>query len=450
MKLSIRFPLMLLLLVAPALTAQEARINLGPNINSAYSDLQPVITSDDQILFFTRKGHPENVGYATRKDDEDIWYSTRNADGSWAPAIHLQGPLNTPGYDGVRAVNSAVTHLYLQNQYRADGTRGKGFSISEKGADGMWAYPTPLDIENYYNDTTVATLAVSYDEKVLVLSLKRKDSKVGHDLYVSFKTVEYSFTEPKLIDELSTTGDEIAPFIGFDDRTMYFPSTGWGADSGAHDIFMVRRLDDTWLHWSKPVKLPPPINTLSADFYFDISASSDTCYPSSWHETTTRGFGMSDIWKVGLPEPYRPGTFIATGDYTRIPTGTQFPRMEDPAVGALLRLDNLYFDTDKATVRQDSKEPLEKLLKLMQAYPTLRIEIQGHTDSDGSEDHNMQLSSDRANTVMRYLVDHGIAAPRLKANGYGETMPIAPNTTSAGKQLNRRVMIQILGYDYHG
>jgi outer membrane protein OmpA-like peptidoglycan-associated protein len=101
-------------------------------------------------------------------------------------------------------------------------------------------------------------------------------------------------------------------------------------------------------------------------------------------------------------------------------------------------------------VRQDSKEPLEKLLKLMQAYPTLRIEIQGHTDSDGSEDHNMQLSSDRSNTVMRYLVDHGIAAPRLQAKGYGETMPIAPNTTSAGKQLNRRVMIQILGYDYHG
>jgi outer membrane protein OmpA-like peptidoglycan-associated protein len=440
-----------LLAIAPMLHAQEARINMGPGINSAYSELQPVITSDNQILFFTRKGHPDNVGFATRPDDEDIWYATRKADGTWSDAVHLAGPLNTPGYDGVRAVNNATTHLYLQNQYRADGTRGKGFSVSERAADGSWGYPTPLNIENYSNDTTVATLGVSQDENVLVLSLKRRDSKGGHDLYVSFRTGAYSFSEPKLIDELSTTGDEIAPFIGYDNGTIYFPSTGFGADSGAHDIFVTRRTDSTWMHWTKPEKLPSPINTPSADFYFDLSASSDTAYVASWHETTSRGYGKSDIWKIAMPQRFRPGTFIPGGEGPALAGGnTPMPKGDGPPSGSLLRLENLFFDTDKSSVRRDSKEPLEKLLNMMRAYPNMRIEIQGHTDSDGSEDHNIALSAERATTVMKYLIENGIAPGRLQAKGYGKAQPIAPNTTSAGKQLNRRVMVQILGYDFNG
>jgi OOP family OmpA-OmpF porin len=87
---------------------------------------------------------------------------------------------------------------------------------------------------------------------------------------------------------------------------------------------------------------------------------------------------------------------------------------------------------------------------MMTKYPTMRIEIQGHTDSDGSDDHNMDLSQSRAKTVVQYLVDHGIASGRLEGQGYGETLPIAPNTSSPGKQLNRRVMVLIKGYDYNG
>jgi hypothetical protein len=102
---------------------QSQRTNLGPNINAEYSELNPVITPDNQMLFFTRKGDPRNVGTATRPDDEDIWYSMRGTDGTWGEAVHLEGPLNTSGYDGVRAINKSVTRLYLQNQYFPDGRR---------------------------------------------------------------------------------------------------------------------------------------------------------------------------------------------------------------------------------------------------------------------------------------------------------------------------------------
>ncbi len=442
MKLSIRWCILLfLLLVAPVLNAQEARINLGPGINSEYSELQPIVTSDEQIFFFTRKGHPENVGISARADDEDIWYVTRRADGTWSDAIHLQGPLNTPGYDGVRAVNKSVTRLYLQNQYRADGTRGKGFSVSERGPDGSWGYPTPLEIENYYNDTTVATMAVSNDENVLVLSLKRKDSKGAHDLYVSFRTGPYKYSEPKMIEALSTAGDEIAPYIGFDDCTVYFPTTGYDAESGLHDIFVTHRLDSSWSNWSKPERLPSPINTPSADFYFNLSARGDTAYISSWHESSTRGFGKSDIWKVELPARFRPGTFMLAGE-------PPYNTPENPPTGAVLRIDNLYFDVSKASIQTSSREALEKLVALLKANPTMRIEIQGHTDSDGDAGQNLKLSQERANSVVAYLVEKGIPAKRLSGRGFGEELPIAPNTTAQGKQLNRRVMILVQGYDY--
>jgi outer membrane protein OmpA-like peptidoglycan-associated protein len=429
------------------LSAQEARINLGPVVNTEVSELQPIITSDEQVLFFTRKGDPRNAGFSTKPDDEDIWFSVRLPNGDWTEAEHLEGPLNTAGYDGVRAVNSAFTRLYLQNKYNPDGTRSKGFSVSERAPDGSWNYPTALEIENYYNDTTTATLGISHDENVLIMSLRRKDSKGGHDLYVSFKTGPYTFSEPQNILNLSTLGDEVAPHIGFDNRTIYFPSTGWGADNGTHDIFISRRLDDTWLNWSRPEKLPFPINTASADFYINLSARGDTVYLSSWHESSTRGFGRSDIWKAGMPRRYRPASFGDEADTGAI-AGVE--RAPDPVVGSLIRLENIFFDTDRSTLRSESKNSLDRLIALLQEYPKMRIEIQGHTDSDGSDDHNNQLSDARAKSVVEYLVQGGIARPRLEGKGYGETVPIAPNTTAAGKQLNRRVMVLIKGYDYEG
>jgi outer membrane protein OmpA-like peptidoglycan-associated protein len=431
--------------------AQPERINLGPGINSQYSELQPIVTSDEQTLFFTRKGDPENVGAGVRPDDEDIWYATRLSDGTWSKAKHLEGPFNTTQYDGVRAINASVTHLYLQNQYRADGSRAKGFSVSERAPDGSWAYPVPLDIEKYYNDTTVATLAVSNDERVLILSLKRKDTKGQHDLYVSFRIGPYKYSEPQSIADLNTTGDELAPCIGFDDRTIYVPSSGWGAEDGLHDVFVSRRLDSTWLHWSKPERLPYPINTPSADFYFSLSANADTCYLSSWHETSTRGYGKADIWTCGLPERYRPGTMLVAEDApSATPSRPDESAPTEPVAGSLFRLDNVYFDVDKSTLRPESVTTLDRLIVLMRRFPGMRIEIQGHTDSDGTDEHNMILSGDRAAAVVGYLIDHGIDRGRLESKGYGEHVPIAPNTTAAGKQLNRRVMALVIGHGAGG
>jgi outer membrane protein OmpA-like peptidoglycan-associated protein len=108
-------------------------------------------------------------------------------------------------------------------------------------------------------------------------------------------------------------------------------------------------------------------------------------------------------------------------------------------------LRNIYFDYDKATLRPESIEELERVVRFLQENPTLRVEISGHTDSDGSEMYNLRLSQARAQAVVDYLVSRGISPSRLVAKGYGESRPVAPNDTPENKQKNRRTELKILG-----
>ena len=419
-----------------AATLTFGRINLGANVNSKYSDLFPVLTPDETIMFFSRKGDPTNTGFATNPNDEDIWYSTRNSDGSWTVAAKLPGPLNTKNYDGVRAINSTATHLYLQNIYRPDGTGEKGFSVSVKQADGSWAFPQPLDIEDYYNDTTTAMMTVSNDEKFMIMSVQRTEGKGQHDLYLSQNLGGLKWSKPVPIAELNTPLDEISPFIAYDDHTLYFSTNGRGG-FGGYDIFVTRRLDSTWLHWSEPKNMGEPVNTPSFDAYFTIGARGDTAYFSSSHESAERGYGKSDIWKLGIKEEFRPGFHLPHGD------------MFDPSLtakdleGAAFRLDNVLFDVGRSTITAQSKESLKKVADVMKRLTTLKIEVQGHTDADGDPQRNMDLSQKRAEAVCKFLQDQGITPDRLTPKGYGQTRPIAPNDTQAGKALNRRVMIEV-------
>lgn len=421
----------------------ETKINMGASVNSGYSELFPVITPDETVLYFTRKGSPENTGAAITEQDEDIWYSAKEADGSWSVAKRLEGPLNTTTFDGVRAINSTATRLYLQNIYRLDGTRGKGFSVSTKGKDGSWQFPDPLLVEDYYNDTTIAMMAVSQSENVIIFSLKRKDGLGKHDLYVSKRQDGNKFSRPELIRAISNEGDEISPFIAYDDRTIYFSTDSRGG-FGLHDIFIARRLDSTWMNWTEPMNLGDRINTPSFDAYLMVSASGDTAYFSSVHGSASRGFGKSDIWKIALPAELRAGSIFPKKEET---AAAAVPDKGESYRGTLFRLDSVFFDVDRSTLRSDSRAAIDNLSALLKRFPSMKIEVQGHTDNDASESYNMQLSRSRAEEVRQYLILNGIDGSRVEARGYGETQPIAPNTSAQGKQLNRRVMVLVKEVD---
>jgi OOP family OmpA-OmpF porin len=108
------------------------------------------------------------------------------------------------------------------------------------------------------------------------------------------------------------------------------------------------------------------------------------------------------------------------------------------------RLDNVFFDSGKSSLRAESSKELNELAEYMSLKKTLVIEIAGHTDNVGAADANQKLSEDRANSVKQYLVKKGISAERVQAKGYGDTQPVADNETAAGKQKNRRTEVRII------
>ncbi len=114
-------------------------------------------------------------------------------------------------------------------------------------------------------------------------------------------------------------------------------------------------------------------------------------------------------------------------------------------VGVKVVLNNIFFDFDKATLRQESTGELERLQKLLAETPALRLEISGHTDNVGKAAYNKDLSQRRAKAVVDYLLAKGIDRGRLTFAGYGDTEPVAPNTTKAGRQLNRRTEFKVTG-----
>jgi OmpA-OmpF porin, OOP family len=116
----------------------------------------------------------------------------------------------------------------------------------------------------------------------------------------------------------------------------------------------------------------------------------------------------------------------------------------EPAVGTRVRLDNVLFEFDKADLLPGSDKELDKLVDLMTDFPFLQVEIEGHTDDQGSDAYNMKLSTARAEAVVNHLVRRKVDRSRLSWKGYGESKPLVPNDSEANRAINRRVEFHVL------
>ena len=113
-------------------------------------------------------------------------------------------------------------------------------------------------------------------------------------------------------------------------------------------------------------------------------------------------------------------------------------------VGGVIRLNNIFFDFNKSVLRDESFAELNRLVTVLSQYPTMEVEMSGHTDNVGNDEYNNQLSRDRAKAVKDYIVSRGINANRIVAKGYGKSRPVAANDSEEGRQLNRRVEFTII------
>ena len=134
-------------------------------------------------------------------------------------------------------------------------------------------------------------------------------------------------------------------------------------------------------------------------------------------------------------------------NYYEIYKAIQLPPI---TVGSKIVLNNIFFDFDKATLRKTSNVELRHILRFLNKYPNIVVEISGYTDSKGTLEYNQKLSDERASAVVNYLISNKISKNRLIAKGYGESSPDALNQNSdgtdnpEGRQLNRRVELKII------
>ncbi len=303
---------------------EEIKIErLSENVNSKYDETRPLISPDGNTIYFSRKFHPENVG--GEKDENDIWYSTLNEEtGEWEPAKNLGEPLNTKGSNFISAVtpdgNTMV--VLLGNEYAKGGKMKPGVSIATKQGD-SWDKPVELDIENAYIESSDGHYFLANNRKTIIMSVDRFDSYGGRDLYVSFQKDDGKWTEPRnLGNDINTAGNEMSPFLAPDDETLYFSSNGFSGYGGA-DIYISRRLDDTWTNWTEPENLGSEINTENDDVFFTLPPSGKFAY-------FTRGGSESnaDIHQIELPIFYQPSPVVSikgkiVDEFTKKPVEAQ-------------------------------------------------------------------------------------------------------------------------------
>jgi len=496
----------------------NARIeNVGPPINTQYSEHSPVINADESVLIYTTV-YPTNTGC---KGDpncglEDIYISTKRGE-KWGPPYPIE-EINTSNHDATIGLSPDGQKLFV---YKNPPGSGDIFYSELQGK--KWSKPQGMGRTINSKDWEEA-ISLSPDGKTVFYSSDRPGGKGLSDLYMSVLTAKGEWAAPINLANLNTEGWERTPFIHPNGVELYFSTNGRKDCIGGFDIFRSTLQSDGT--WSAPENLGYPINTPDDDIYFVFSADQKTGYYSSAKEG---GYGEKDIYKIVMleeevvvqeeevkevvvePKPavnaltilkgvitdaktHQPveatiqvidndqNTVVAnfssnsaSGKYLiSLPSGKNYGiRVENPEylfksvnvnipssdgyqeiikdidldkieVGKAIVLNNIFYDVDKATLRPESKAELERLYGFMTENPKIKVEIGGHTDSDGSDTYNQNLSEERSQSVVNYLIDRGVHLSRMTAKGYGEKSPMVANDSPENKQRNRRTELKIL------
>jgi outer membrane protein OmpA-like peptidoglycan-associated protein len=491
--------------LADQFAAPVKRENLGPQVNCSGGDISPVITADGKRLYFGRYPFVGNVGDPTT---EDIWYTDVKPDGTWGPAVNVGQPLNNYSSNFLISITPDRNQVVVGNTYYSNGApKGAGISTAIMTENG-WSVPRDIRIDQYYNNSTYSELSLDPSGMVLLMTVEREDTRGQRDIYVSKRKRDGSFSVPVNCGKtINTWGNEVSPFIAADGVTVFFATDG-RRGYGDFDIWMTRRLDDTWTSWSEPVNVGPSINTDGWDAYFTIPAKADYAYLSASNPDNN----SLDLYRVPLSQGLKPlpvvlvsgrvlnaatkqpiattvayesltkGTTVGlarseprNGQYSIVlpagdlygfraefegfyPVSDQLDTRSLNSYGEITRdlylapiqknqtiiLNNVFFDFRLSELRPESYAELNRLAEFLIAKPMITIELAGHSDKVGTNAANMEISKSRVQAVRSYLESKGIAANRLKVVAYGSTKPLDNNDTEEGRRRNRRVEFKIL------
>ncbi|WP_375562514.1 OmpA family protein [Bernardetia sp. OM2101] len=500
--------------ITPVIPFNEVE-RLPRTVNSSYSEILPIISPDGKTLFFDRKDHPQNTpSISAGKENDDVWFSRHLSDTVWSEAQRLGEPVNNNQHNYVCSVTPDGNVILLANAYLPNGKMDQGASISYKTIDGSWSYPEPLKIKDFYNTDRYAEICLAPNRKVLIMAIRREDTFGSRDLYVSFLQKDNSWSAPKNMGNmLNSAASEITPTLSSDNKTLYFASDG-RSGYGSFDMYVSRRLDDTWTNWSEPLNLGNVLNSAGWDAGYSIDASGEYAYFSSSKHSNKTTVSELDIYRAKLHVEVRPDPILLISGtvynsktkepigaeifYEMLPSGDNAGTAQaDPQtgsykialppnsnygflaksrgfvsvsenidargnevykeikrdlyltpieVGQKIRLNNVFFKRGTNELLVESYPELDRLVIFMLENPTIKIEVEGHTDLEGIPTMNMKLSALRVKAIQDYLVKKKIDKLRIETRPYGSTQPITRQRDEESKKLNRRVEFKILSY----
>ena len=370
-------------------------VNVGPPINSSNWETQPSFSSDGKTLYFIR-------GMVSREGvkNQDIYVSQVEDNGKFSVPVRLGNNINTPGREESVYIHPDNQTLYFTSDGHTETMGGLDIYMSKKQADGSWGPAINLGYPiNTWNDEN--SLLVGPSGQVAYFASDREGGYGGLDLYqfelpVDVRPSNITYVKGKVYDAI--TKQPLQSNVDIFDLDTQQPIAKALPD--ANGVFLV--------------VLPAQKNYL-----MNVNQEGYLFYSDN--------FSLKD--KVA--------------DYDK-PFSVDIP-LQPIDTGISIELKNIFFDVDKFDLKPESKTELDKLVSFLTKNKTIKIEIGGHTDSDGNKKANQLLSYNRAKSVYDYAVKAGISALRLTYRGYGDSKPKVPNTTSENKAKNRRTEIKITG-----
>jgi len=470
--------------------------NLGDSVNSSESEYYPSVTIDDSLLIFTKR-----VG-----DGEMFMESKLINDSTYGKAKEIDGSLNEYSRKGAITVSSDGEWLIFAGDLPNKGGYGDyDLYISYWTADG-WSEPENMG-PNINTPYWESSPSLSPDRRFLYFSSNRPDGYGGMDLYVSTRQPNGKWGPAvNMGPDINTVGNELAPFIHVDNQTLYFTSDGLPGYGGS-DLFVIRKKPDGT--WSIPENLGYPINTIENEGSLAVSADGLTAYYASDRSDTRGELDLYKFNLREDIRPFRTlyvkgkVTDAKTGKglpcavelidnnnrsalmrlqtdelgkfFVPLPTGKDYTftvnrkgylfyseqfaltnkqadstyekniALQPVELNASMVMENIQFETNSYQLLPVSIIELDKLVQVLTENSSLKIEISGHTDNIGKDEDNLTLSTNRAKSVVEYLVGRGIDVKRLTYKGYGASKPIADNATEEGRAKNRRTEFIITG-----
>jgi outer membrane protein OmpA-like peptidoglycan-associated protein/tetratricopeptide (TPR) repeat protein len=471
--------------------------NLGPNINTELNEYFPGVTVDEQMLVFTKLHPPYN---------EDF-YVSRKKNGEWSKAENLGHPINTDGNEGSVSLSSDGQYIfYTACQRPQPGDNDQSCNLYFSALDGnTWREPRHLGMP-VNTSFWESQPSVSFDGKTLYFSSNRPGGFGMHDLWYSTYSKGRWSAPVNLGPEINTPGSEQSPFIAKDDKTLYFISD-YHEGMGGADIFMSRRQPDgRWgkpVNLGYPINTHMDeaglvVSANGEDAYIvserkggfggldiyefklyeearpqktgyvkgvvydaatlaklkarieliDLETAKTIIEASSNRVTGEFLFCLQGNRNYALNVSCEGYLFYSENFALKDQSATEPLMLNVPLnkiiAGEKAVLRNVFFDVDKFDLKPESKIELDKLVALLKANASMRIELSGHTDNTGNKQKNLELSNNRAKAVMQYLISNGIDATRLTFKGYADMQPIADNATEKGRKQNRRTEFKIL------